>query len=297
MASRCTLVTSGHVASTTRRPRRRASWRTAGEMPWALKITVASSGTSSSSSTNIAPFWRSVSTTSRLWTISRRTYTGCGHTDSASSTLSMARSTPAQKPRGPARRISEMVDLIAPLASSEIVRHSGHGHMGLPSAVRVGRVAVGVVGQAVADVDRDRVGEEDRRADAAPHEEREARVDLPHPKIGPARAAGHLGVGHDPPEPQEVVTKHGREARPERRHRLRVTLVDGLEADLEGAVERPSERGAKGEERGPEAQAEELEVALRGLPFQIELRAVGALGRNHLRALGEGPLRVEGPRG
>src|SRR5438034_884888 len=144
---------------------------------------------------------------------------------------------------------------------------------------------------------RRRAGEQDRRADATPHEEREARVDLPHPKIGPARAAGQLGVPHDPPEPQEVVPEHGRDARPEGRHRLRVTLVDGLEADLEGAIERPSERGAKGEERGPEAQAEELEVALRGLPFQIELRAVGALGRNHLRALGEGPLRVEGLRG
>src|SRR5215510_1675417 len=106
MASRCTLVTSGHVASMTRSPRRRASSRTAGEMPWALKITVASSGTSSSSSTKMAPFWRRVSTTRRLCTIARRTYTGGGHTCSASSTMSMARSTPAQKPRGPASTIS-----------------------------------------------------------------------------------------------------------------------------------------------------------------------------------------------
>src|SRR5207247_3494906 len=101
--------------------------------------------------------------------------------------MSMARSTPAQKPRGPARRISEMVDLIAPLASPEIVRHSGHGHMGLPPAVRVGRVAVGVVGQAVADVDRGRVGVEERRADASPNEERDARVVLPYTKIGSTR--------------------------------------------------------------------------------------------------------------
>ena len=77
-------------------------------MPWALKITVASSGTSSSSSTKMAPFWRSVSTTRRLWTISRRTYTGGGQTDRATSTMSIARSTPAQKPRGPASRISAM---------------------------------------------------------------------------------------------------------------------------------------------------------------------------------------------
>jgi hypothetical protein len=68
------------VASITRRPRRSASWRTAGEMPWALKITVALSGTSSSSSTKCAPLARSASTTCRLWTISLRTYTGGGQT-------------------------------------------------------------------------------------------------------------------------------------------------------------------------------------------------------------------------
>src|SRR5215467_1829731 len=106
MASRCTLVTSGQVASMTRNPRRRASWRTAGETPCALKMTVASSGTSSSSSTKWAPLARRASTTCRLCTISRRTYTGGGHTCSASSTMTMARSTPAQKPRGPASTIS-----------------------------------------------------------------------------------------------------------------------------------------------------------------------------------------------
>jgi len=51
------------VASITRSPRRWASVRTAGEMPWALKITVASSGTSSSSSTKWAPLARRASTT------------------------------------------------------------------------------------------------------------------------------------------------------------------------------------------------------------------------------------------
>lgn len=54
-ASACTLLTNGHVASTTRRPRRRASARTAGETPWAENTTVEPSGTSSSSSTNTAP--------------------------------------------------------------------------------------------------------------------------------------------------------------------------------------------------------------------------------------------------
>ncbi len=47
--------------------------RTAGDTPCALKITRAPSGTSSSSSTKIAPARRSSSTTCRLWTISLRT--------------------------------------------------------------------------------------------------------------------------------------------------------------------------------------------------------------------------------
>ena len=38
-------------------------WRTEGAMPWAEKTTAAPSGTSSSSSTNTAPRWRSSSTT------------------------------------------------------------------------------------------------------------------------------------------------------------------------------------------------------------------------------------------
>ena len=61
--SRWTLVTSGQVASNTLSPRRSASARTACETPWALKITVAPSGTSSSSSTNTAPRCLSSSTT------------------------------------------------------------------------------------------------------------------------------------------------------------------------------------------------------------------------------------------
>ena len=71
--SMCTFVTSGQVASKTRRPRRRASACTAFGTPWALKITVASAGTSSSSSTNTAPSPRNRSTTKRLCTTSWRT--------------------------------------------------------------------------------------------------------------------------------------------------------------------------------------------------------------------------------
>jgi hypothetical protein len=59
----CTLVTSGQVASKTLSARRFASSCTARETPCALKITVASSGTSSSSWTKTAPRLRRRSTT------------------------------------------------------------------------------------------------------------------------------------------------------------------------------------------------------------------------------------------
>jgi transposase len=73
LTSMCTLVTSGQVASNTLSPRRAACSRTVRATPWALKITVASSGTSSSSSTNTAPRSRKFSTTNRLCTTSWRT--------------------------------------------------------------------------------------------------------------------------------------------------------------------------------------------------------------------------------
>ena len=65
----------------------------------------APAGASSGSSTKMAPFFRSPSTTCRLCTISWRTYTGWLERERARSTISMARSTPAQNPRGLARII------------------------------------------------------------------------------------------------------------------------------------------------------------------------------------------------
>ena len=53
---------------------RSAAWRwTAGETPWAEKTTVAPTGTSSSSSTKIAPRFSRFDTTCLLWTICLRT--------------------------------------------------------------------------------------------------------------------------------------------------------------------------------------------------------------------------------
>ncbi|MNC70236.1 hypothetical protein D3C75_1210280 [compost metagenome] len=59
----CTLVTSGQVASNTLRARDLAISRTVLATPWAEKMTMLSSGTSSSSSTNTAPASFSLFTT------------------------------------------------------------------------------------------------------------------------------------------------------------------------------------------------------------------------------------------
>ena len=73
IASRCTLVTSGQVASIARRSRSAASRRIAGETPWALNSTVWPFGTSCSPSTKTTPRLRNRSTIGRLWTISWNT--------------------------------------------------------------------------------------------------------------------------------------------------------------------------------------------------------------------------------
>jgi len=71
----------------------------------ALKMTRAPSGTSLNSSTKIAPACRNSSTTWRLCTISLRTYTGAPYRFRTILTTSMARTTPAQNPRGRRRMI------------------------------------------------------------------------------------------------------------------------------------------------------------------------------------------------
>jgi hypothetical protein len=96
LASWCTFVTSGHVASIVRSSRSLAWARTSGDTPCAENTTSAPGGTSSVSSTKIAPRSLRVSTTCTLWTICLRTYTGAPCCSSACSTASTARSTPAQ---------------------------------------------------------------------------------------------------------------------------------------------------------------------------------------------------------
>ncbi len=66
-------MTSGQVASIARSERSLACSYTSGATPWAEKMTVAPSGTSSFSSTKIAPWASSVRTTCLLCTICLRT--------------------------------------------------------------------------------------------------------------------------------------------------------------------------------------------------------------------------------
>src|SRR5699024_5854998 len=120
-ASLCTLVTNGQVASMVSSPRSAAWACTAGETPWAEKITRAPSGTSSVSWTKIAPRLVRVSTTYLLCTISLRTYTGGPYSSRACSTASTARSTPAQYPRGAASRICLVGLPIAPVYEEKVL--------------------------------------------------------------------------------------------------------------------------------------------------------------------------------
>src|SRR6202012_2838830 len=96
----------GQVAFSTGRPRTAASSSTVRATPWAENTVTALGGTSERSSTKIAPLFFRLSTTYLLCTISCRTYTGGPYFSSARSTISIARTTPAQKPRGWARNTS-----------------------------------------------------------------------------------------------------------------------------------------------------------------------------------------------
>ena len=103
LTSAWTRVTSGQVASKTRRGRDFASFLTLSGTPCAEKMRTLPSGTSLRSSMKTAPRSLSPSTTKRLCTTSCLTYTGAPNFLSAASTMPTALVTPAQKPRGTAR--------------------------------------------------------------------------------------------------------------------------------------------------------------------------------------------------
>ena len=83
-------------------PRARAAATTSGADPWALSMRGAPSGTSATSSTKTTPSRRKRSTTSWLWTISWKQYTGGSKTRTIQARALIAISTPAQNPRGAA---------------------------------------------------------------------------------------------------------------------------------------------------------------------------------------------------
>src|SRR2546426_2329218 len=296
MAWRWTFVTSGHVASITRSPRLRASSRTAGATPWALKITVAVSGTSWSSSTKMAPLARSLSTTYPLWTISRRTYTGGPRTPSHCAPVSMARSTPAQKPRGPARTISPIRVTIRLLL--KIKGYARPPGIRLETTNGVRGVAVGDVDQPVPGVEGHIVRHEVRRAHAAGQPEREARVDLHDLEVGAAGRGEQLDVRHEPPQRQEVIPAGEREARVVGPVRLRVVLINRLEPGLERAVEeRPARERVPRHVAQTRARVEQLDVGLPPVILEVVLLAAAALEGRDPRPLLERQIGIEGVRG
>src|SRR5215470_13627790 len=211
--------------------------------------------------------------------------------------MSIARSTPAQNPRGPARRISE-IGTVLTRSSWEVKRKAAHDDAGFEATVGLTGIAVRDVLIAIACVQRRLVGNEHRRPDAAEEQERECRSDLGDVEVGAARGSGELHIRHETAEREEVVTPNGAQARPERLLGRRVVLIERLETDLQRSV--PEVTTAQRLERQQtEASADvvELQPGHAALVLEIELPAIRALGGNHERALLERFLGIEGARG
>src|ERR1700752_2428415 len=157
--------------------------------------------------------------------------------------MSIARSTPAQKPRGPASRISAMgafiLTSLGTTVSLEEVGYPEYATIELETAVGVAGVPVGDVLEPVARVDGRLVGDEEGRAEAAPHHEREGRVDLEDLEVGAAGRGRRLDVGDEAPERQEVIAKGQPRAHVEGPLGLEVLLILQLRSQLERAEERP----------------------------------------------------------
>src|SRR5712692_2677209 len=298
MASRCTLVTSGQVASITRSPRRRASWRTAGETPCALKMTVASSGTSSSSSTKWAPLARSASTTCRLCTISRRTYTGGGLTWRASSTMSMARSTPAQKPRGPASTISWRGWWSYALSLLEVPGQSHDTAIRVEAAVLLVQVPVGYVLEAVPDVDGQSWRDEVREPDTGFEHEGEGRVDLHHLEAGARRPRRSLEVRHERSDgkAQQVIAERQLEPLGGGRFGREIVLEPALESRLECPAKDARAERLEEEIRQPRVEVDERDVRDGAVTLVVVLDTAAEGHPEGLGALGKLLLGVEGGR-
>src|SRR5213593_3751166 len=117
--------------------------------------------------------------------------------------MSMARSTPAQKPRGPARTISPIRVTIRLLL--EIKGYARHPGIRLETTIGVRGVAVGDVDQPVPGVEGHIVRHEIRCPDASGQPEGEARIDLHDLEVGASGRGEQLDVRDVSPQGQEVI--------------------------------------------------------------------------------------------
>src|SRR5215470_11521936 len=150
--------------------------------------------------------------------------------------MSMARSTPAQNPRGPASKTSAIWDFI--VASLEEERHADDADVVLQPTVRPARIPVGDMLVTVAGVDGGPVRQEVRRAQARVEHECEVRADLGDLQVRVAGEGRRLGIGYEAPQPEEVVTVRRAKSGEVVLLGADVLLVDRLQADLEGALQR-----------------------------------------------------------
>src|SRR5688572_29952489 len=128
--------------------------------------------------------------------------------------MSMARSTPAQKPRGPANKISAMGAFMT--TSLEEEGHPEDPGVGLEASIGIRGTAVGDVRPAVAGIEGGAVGDEEGRPGPGPEQEAEVGVDLADVQVGPAGEGGRLRIGHEPPEREEVIAERRAQAGEER---------------------------------------------------------------------------------
>src|SRR5262249_24880541 len=132
------------------------------------------------------------------------------------------------------------------------------------------------------------VGQKIRGAEAAKDQEGECRVNFMHTKGRAAGSAGNFHIRNETTEREEVIPADGCQAREVRPDWVEVSLREGLEPDLQGAVERPAKSRTERQERQPHTAIQEREPSLIRVTFEVVLMAAAALRREDVGALPEG---------
>src|SRR3989442_570882 len=190
--------------------------------------------------------------------------------------MSMARSTPAQNPRGPARTISAIRLSITLLL--EVKGYARYPGVRLETAVGVIGVSVGDVNHPIRGVEGHVVRQEERRAHAAGQPEGEIRVDLGDAEVGAAGCREQFDVRHEPSQREEMIPAGQRQPRVVLVLRLGIPLIDRLEPRLERAVqERPAGERVPREVADARAGVEQFDVGLATMILEIVLLAPAAL--------------------